>query len=116
MEIFGTNVALDKTAMHIAPGGSTGCLIKGERTSIGEFLSALREEIAFGMHHIEVIDASTVCVGIHYGSADEDCFKDMLLKSDGSCAWSIETESIAEGSVRDALTMSTRNKVINALS
>lgn len=115
MNIYGKEIALDNTAMHVAPGGSIACTIVGERSSVAEFLMAVREEIAFGMHVVEIVDEKIVKVDVHYGAADDDCFKEMLLKGDGTCAWEISYEAVAEGESRQAYSMSVRNKVIQAL-
>lgn len=110
--ILNTTLTLDTAPLHIAPGGSTLCVIKGNASLLAEFLTALREEIAYGMADVRTICAESrlVEVSIYYGKADDDVFQAMVQK----CADGIESvcSELSEGT---GFSMRARNQVIDAL-
>ncbi len=110
--ILNTTLTLDTAPLHIAPGGSTLCVIKGDASLLAEFLMSLREEIAYGMADVRTICAESrlVEVSIYYGKADDDVFQAMVQK----CADGIESvcSELLEGT---GFSMRARNQVIDAL-
>ena len=110
--ILNTTLTLDTAPLHIAPGGSTLCVIKGSASSLAEFLMALREEIAYGMADVRTICAAsrTVEVSIYYGKADNEIFQDMFQKS--VCGIEAVYSELLEGT---GFSMRARNQVIDAL-
>ena len=114
-DLFGKRVDLDVCAMHVAPGGSLVVDVKGNKKVVADFLCALREEIAFGMVSVEVVGDAEVHVAIYFGKADEDAMKDVLARNEAFAALKMKNTVVDEGEKRNALSMASRNQVINAL-
>lgn len=110
--ILNTTLMLDTAPLHIAPGGSTLCVIKGNASSVAELLMSLREEIAYGMADIRTVcgESRVVEVSIYFGKADDDVFQDMVQR----CAGGIEV-AYSELSEGTGFSMRARNQVIDAL-
>ena len=114
-DLFGKSVNLDVCAMHVAPGGSLIVDITGNKKIVGALLSELREEIAYGMVSVSAVNDNDVHVAIYYGNADDDALKDICARSQDFASLSIDRTRVAENEKRDALSMASRNQVINAL-
>lgn len=102
---------LDTAPVHVAPGGSSECILCGNVKTIGDFLRELREEIAFGMINAEMKGAE-VEVSIYYGLADEADVDAILLRHDISQK---SRMCLAEDLQKTGMTMQSRNKVIDLL-
>ena len=115
--LFGQVLSLEARAMHVASGGSVLYDLTGEASGLAHFLSALREEIAYGIASVsEVCAQSRVArVAVYFGSADLSAFMDMLASQTSSSEWEISREDIAEGTSRQAYSISARQQVIEAL-
>lgn len=114
-ELFGKSVTLDVCAMHVAPGGSLVVDVTGNKKIVGAFLSELREEIAYGMVSADAMNDTEVRVAIYYGNADDDALKDVCGRNQAFADLKIGRTPVAEGEKRDALSMASRNQIINAL-
>ncbi len=114
-DLFGKNVNLDVCAMHVAPGGSLIVDINGNKKIVGALLSELREEIAYGMVAVDAVNDNDVHVAIYYGNADDDALKDVCSRNADFASLDIKRTQVAENEKRDALSMASRNQVINAL-
>lgn len=114
-DLFGKSVNLDVCAMHVAPGGSLVVDVTGNKKVVADFLGELREEIAYGMVSVEVVVDMDVHVAIYFGKADEDAMKDVLARNAAFAALKMNHTLVEEGEKRNALSMASRNQVINAL-
>ena len=113
--IFGQTLALDTAPVHVAPGGSVLFTLNAKAASLARLLSALREEIAYGMIDIVADDADKpVRVLIYTGKADVADFDAVFSASghDVEC----DREDIVEGTQMTGLSMRARNQVIDCLS
>lgn len=111
MLILGQEVQIDTAPVHIAPGGSIHCTLKGDASVVAEMLRALREEIAFGMCDADAQN-SPVSVSVYFGAADRADF-DNVIKNFGSLE--VECADMPEGTAKNGFTMAARNRVIDAL-
>ncbi len=102
---------VDTAPVHVAPGGSSECILCGNPKKIGDFLRDLREEIAFGMIDVEMKDVD-VEVSIYYGLADEVDVDAILSRHDISKKSQM---CLAEDIQKIGMTMQSRNKVIDLL-
>lgn len=111
--ILGTTLTLDTAPLHIAPGGSTLCVIRGTANTVAKCLMTLREEIAYGMADVRTLceNDKIVEVDIYFGKADDDIFQDMY-KPYADDLKLVSTTELLEGT---GLSMRARNQVIDAL-
>lgn len=110
--ILSTTLTLDTAPLHIAPGGSALCVLKGCASSVAKLLMALREEMAYGMADVRTlsVDDKIVEVEIYFGHADDDIFRDMHKTHADNI--DVTCSELKEGT---GLSMRARNQVIDAL-
>ena len=111
MLILGNEVQIDTAPVHIAPGGSILCTLKGDAGDIAAMLRALREEIAFGMCDASAQNAP-VSVSVYFGAADRPDFDNVIKNFD---KLAVELADMPEGTAKTGFTMAARNRVIDAL-
>lgn len=111
MLILGQEIQVDTAPVHIAPGGSILCTLKGDAATVAASLRALREEIAFGMCDADAQN-SPVSVSVYFGAADRADF-DNVIKNFGSLE--VASSDMPEGTAQNGLSMAARNRVIDAL-
>ncbi len=111
--ILGTTLTLDSAPLHIAPGGSSLCVLRGGAVAVAKCLMALREEIAYGMADVRTVSDSDkiVEVDIYFGKADDALFQEMY-KPYADAVTLVSCTELLEGT---GLSMRARNQIIDTL-
>lgn len=111
--ILNTTLTLDTAPLHVAPGGSTLCTLKGDAAAIAKLLMALREEMAYGMADVRTLSAQDKVVetDIYFGKADETDFHAVYQNHAEDIAL-VGLKELSEGL---GMSMRARNQVIDAL-
>ncbi len=108
-------ICLERTSMHVAPGGSTVVAIVGPAAEVAAFLELQCRDIALGICYFELIEGQRVRIDIYYGSAEHDAFIEVLERYRGADAWELTTRIVEEGQVESAYTLASRKPLLRAM-